>query len=108
MLHAQPFDELVADRDPGTEDYCFSTSMSKCLFGTETIRLGVTVQYSLNNNELLLGFQTFWSDGLSRGVEGQANQDKAYKYGLEVGIISHGRWDCHCSPDKGRPGGLGG
>lgn len=26
-LHAQPFDELFAERIPGIEDYCFSTSM---------------------------------------------------------------------------------
>lgn len=27
MLHAQPFDELVAERIPGSKDYCFLTSM---------------------------------------------------------------------------------
>lgn len=75
MLHAQPFDELVAERDPGTEDYCSSTSMwkltrTKLSIGTEAIRFGVTVQYSLNNNELLLGFQIFWSDALLQGVRG--------------------------------------
>lgn len=96
MLHAQPFDELVAERDPETEDYCFSTSMwkltrTKMSIGTEAISLGVAVQYSPNNNELLLGFHTFRSDGLFREVEGQANKDEAYKYCLELGIISLGR-----------------
>lgn len=60
MLHAQPFDELVAERIPGTEDYCFSTSMwklarTKISIRTEAIRFRMSVQYSPDNNELQLG-----------------------------------------------------
>lgn len=48
MLHAQPFHELVKERDPGTQNNCFSTSIrklnrTKWPIGAEAIRFGVPV-----------------------------------------------------------------
>lgn len=113
MLHTQSFEEFVADGKPAAEDHYFSTSMwkvpgTKMPIGTEAIRFGVVVEYSPNANEMPLGFHPFSSDGLFRGAEGQANQEKAYSYCPELGIIALGRWDCQCRPNKDRPGGLGG
>lgn len=68
----------------------------------------MSVQYSPDNNKLPLGVHPSRRMGSPGGAKGQANQDKAYKHCLELGIISNGRWDCHCSPDKDRPDGLGG
>lgn len=113
MLHTKSLEEFAAEGNPGSEDHYFSTGMwelegTKMPVGTEAIRFGVVVQYSPVEGEMPLGFHPFSSDGLFRGPEGQANQDKAYKYCPELGIISLGRWDCQCSPNPYKPGGLGG
>lgn len=113
MLHTRSFEDFVADGNPAAEDHYFSTSMwnlpgTKMPVGIEAIRFGVVIEYSPDDTEMPLGFHPFSSDGLFRGAEGQANQDKAYKYCPELGIIALGRWDCQCSPNKNRPGGLGG
>ncbi|KAG6368808.1 hypothetical protein INS49_003024 [Diaporthe citri] len=98
MLHTRSFEDFVADGNPAAEDHYFSTSMwklpgTKVPVGTEAIRFGVVIQYSPNDTEMPLGFHPFSSHGLFRGAEGQANQDKAYKYCPELGIIALGRWD---------------
>lgn len=112
-LRARPIEEFAAAGNVASEDHYFSLTMwdlpgAKMPIGTEAIRFGVVLHYDPDPDEMPLGFHPYSSDGLFRGPEGQANQDKAYAYCPELGIISVGRWDCQCSPNKQRPGGLGG
>ncbi|KAI3397091.1 hypothetical protein diail_11234 [Diaporthe ilicicola] len=114
VLHARPFEQFVADGHGGaSEDYYFSLSLwdlpgARMPVGPEAIRFCVVVQYHPDPEEMPLGFHTYSSNGMFRGPEAQANQEKGYAYCPELGIISVGRWDCQCSPNAQRPGGLGG
>lgn len=113
MLHTLSFEEFAAAGNVATEDHYFTTSMwnlpeAKMPIGHKAIRFGVVIHYHPDPTEMPLGFHAHSSDGIFRGPEGQANQDKAYAYCPELAIISVGRWDCQCSPNRQRPGGLGG
>lgn len=112
QLRAYPYDRWVADGNIPSEDYYFSMALwdlpgARQPTGPEAIRWGVVVGYDEDPDEMPLGFHPFSSDGLFRGAEGQKNQERAYAYCPELAIITVGRWNCQCSPDRGRPGGLG-
>lgn len=113
QLRKYSFDDWGRNGQIASEDYYFSTAMwdlpeAKLPIGTEAIRWGVVFEYSQTPGEMPLGFHPYSSDGMFRGPNGQANQEKAYAYCPELAIISVGRWDCQCSPNGQRPGGLGG
>lgn len=113
QLQTYSYDEWVGDGRIPSEDYYFSMALwdlpgAKQPSGPDAIRWGVVKEYHKDPSEMPLGFHPFSSDGLFRGPEGQKNQDKAYAYCPELAIITVGRWDCQCSPNRERPGGLGG
>lgn len=113
QLHTYSFDDWRKDGRIASEDYYFSMAMwdlpeAKMPHGPDAIRWGVVFEWSEKANEMPLGFHPFSSDGMFRGPNGQENQKKAYAYCPELAIISVGRWDCQCSPNGQRPGGLGG
>lgn len=113
QLRTYSFDDWRKDGRIASEDYYFSMAMwdlpdAKMPLGPEAIRFGVVFEWSEEPGEMPLGFHPFSSDGMFRGPNGQENQKKAYEYCPELAIISVGRWDCQCSPNSHRPGGLGG
>lgn len=112
QLRTYSFDDWVRDGRVASEDYYFSMALwdmpeAKMPTGPDAIRWGVVFEFSEDLGEMPLGFHPFSSDGMFRGPKGQENQNRAYAYCPELAIISVGRWDCQCSPDKQRPGGLG-
>lgn len=113
LIKTYSYDEWVAAGRVPSEDYYFSMALwdqpwAKMPTGEDAIRWGAVVHFHEDPNEMPLGFHPYSSDGMFRGVHGQENQEKAYAYCPELAIISVGRWDCKCSPDKKNPGGLGG
>ncbi|GAM88639.1 hypothetical protein ANO11243_066730 [Dothideomycetidae sp. 11243] len=97
----------------GTEDFYFSMALSekswaKVPTGPEAMRWALVRSFPDTMEDMPLGFHTYSSDGMFRGKDGQSNQNKAYEYCPELGIITVGRWNCQCSPDPSRRGGLGG
>lgn len=113
QLRTYSFDDWRKDGQIASEDYYFSMAMwdlpeAKMPLGPEAIRWGVVFEWSEEPDEMPLGFHPFSSDGMFRGAQGQENQKKAYAYCPELAIITVGRWDCQCSPNGQRPGGLGG
>jgi len=113
QLKAYSFEQWAADGRIASEDYYFSMALcdqpwAKQPNGEEAIRWGAVMEFHEDPNEMPLGFHPYSSDGMFRGPNGQKNQDKAYAFCPELAIISVGRWDCQCSPNGSRPGGLGG
>lgn len=113
QLQTYSFEEWARDGHIASEDYYFSMALwdlpgAKMPIGTEAIRFGMVIHWDTDPYLMPMGFHAYSSDGMFRGPDGQKNQDKAYKYCPELAIISVGRWDCQCSPNPNRPGGLGG
>lgn len=94
LLHTKPFEPRsggqARSRGPLFLDVDVGTIRNTRYIGNPAIGFGGAVEHLPNGNEMPLGFYLFSWVWLLRGAGGSANQDKAYKYCPDLGIILPG------------------